>query len=256
MAAPGEKTRDRLKSAAAAALFHGLIGYAFLTGLGFDLVSEAPDQLKLFDVTEAPPPPAAEPPAEIDESDNRKTKDPEGAAAPPNKKDTPAPVVAPPPEIRIERPPPVVAAPAPAEGWAFDAGAAKIDGPGTGRGGEGTGLGSGLHGTGTGGGGGGRPRRAVLIRGGIYDRDYPPAALARGAQGVVFMRFVVAPNGRVRDCRITRSSGDRALDETTCRLIRERFIYRPASDAGGRPVPDTIIGEHLWELGPPGPDAY
>ena len=215
MAKLSQETRDRMKSAAGAAAFHGLLGYAFLTGLGFDVIPELPDRLRTFDVVEIPPPPPIEPPADVEDSDNRKTKDPEGAAAPPDKKATPAPVVAPPPEIRIERPPPVIAAPAPAEGRAFDAGAALIEGPGTGRGGIGTGLGSGLHGSGTGGGGGGRPTRAVHVSGGIYDRDYPPAAMARGAEGTVYLRFVVAPSGRVSHCSVTRSSGNRALDETT-----------------------------------------
>jgi protein TonB len=82
------------------------------------------------------------------------------------------------------------------------------------------------------------------------DSDYPRAAVRARASGIVFLRFVVAPSGRVSDCSVTRSSGNRALDETTCRLILQRFRYRPALDAEGRPVPATIRGEHVWDLGP------
>ena len=67
------------------------------------------------------------------------------------------------------------------------------------------------------------------------------------------LRFVVASTGRVSDCDVTRSSGSRALDETTCRLIMQRFRYRPARDGAGRPIADTIRGEHVWELGPEPP---
>jgi protein TonB len=87
------------------------------------------------------------------------------------------------------------------------------------------------------------------ISGRIMDADYPRSAVRARASGTVFLRFVVAPNGRVSDCGVTRSSGNRDLDETTCRLIVRRFRYRPAMDAEGRPVSATIRGEHVWELG-------
>jgi protein TonB len=52
---------------------------------------------------------------------------------------------------------------------------------------------------------------------------------------------------------VTRSSGSRALDSTTCRLIQSRFRYRPARDGAGKPIAETIRGEHSWELGPEPP---
>jgi protein TonB len=242
-----EKNRDRIKSALGVAAFHGLLGYAFLTGLGFDVVAEVSDELKMFDVTEEPPPPPAEiPPPDEARSEKNQTKDPEGAASPANLKNTPSEIVAPPPEIRLEVPPPVIAAPAAGQGSADSAGATDVPGPGTGSGGIGTGLGSGTQGTGTGGGGGGRFTHARWISGRIQDSDYPRASYEAGVGGTVFLRFVVAPNGRVSECRVTRSSGHPDLDATTCRLIQRRFRYRPARDARGRPIADVIIGEHLW----------
>jgi periplasmic protein TonB len=59
---------------------------------------------------------------------------------------------------------------------------------------------------------------------------------------------MVGADGRVFDCEITRSSGSRELDETTCRLIQERFRYEPSRDPSGRPVPATIVQNHIWEV--------
>jgi hypothetical protein len=42
-------------------LFHGLIGYALLTSLGFQLPVPIDDEMKLIDVLPDPPPPPAEP---------------------------------------------------------------------------------------------------------------------------------------------------------------------------------------------------
>ncbi|HYD38320.1 MAG TPA: energy transducer TonB, partial [Allosphingosinicella sp.] len=64
------------------------------------------------------------------------------------------------------------------------------------------------------------------------------------------------PSGRVSDCKVTRSSGSPALDSVTCRLIVARFRYRPARDAEGRPIAETISGEHVWEVAPQPPDTW
>ncbi|HMJ92675.1 MAG TPA: energy transducer TonB, partial [Allosphingosinicella sp.] len=164
-------------------------------------------------------------------------------------------IVAPKPKIPV--PTPLPAAPIAGQGSVEAAGAASVPGPGTGRGGQGIGLGSGTRGTGTGGGGGGGlGTRARYLSGGIRDSDYPRSAIEARKSGTVHLSFTVAPTGRVSACRVTRSSGSRALDETTCRLIMQRFRYRPARDGAGRPVADTIGGEHVWELGPEPPPIY
>lgn len=250
----GERDRDRIRSAVAVIAIHALLGWALLRGLGVELTQPADRHLKLIDLLQEPPPPPAVP-AEPDtaEAAVAKPAESEGAAAPANLADRPTEVLAPPPEIRLPVPPPIIVAPIAAEGLAPVAGAAELPGPGTGSGGVGSGLGSGERGSGTGGGGGGRGTRARLISGSIGPDDYPRAALAARAQGTVFIRFTVAPHGRVSDCAVTRSSGNRALDEATCRLIRRRFRYRPARDAAGRPVAEVVRGEQGWELGPEPP---
>lgn len=248
-----QENKERSASAAVVAIIHVLIGYAFLTGLGFQVGNAVDEGLKLFDVAEEPPPPVT--PARPDETRQKKRpkpKDPEGAASPPNKRNTPTEVVAPEPVIPV--PTPIDAAPIAGQGSAAAAGAAPIVGPGTGRGGQGVGLGSGTQGSGTGGGGGGGLAvHARWISGSIRESDYPRAAIQARKSGTVRIRFVVAPSGRVSQCVVTRSSGSAALDETTCRLIQSRFRYRPARDYTGQPIAETIRGEHEWELGPEPP---
>ena len=245
--------RDRIKSAAGVALLHGLVGYALLTALGAKAVSQAVERLKMFDVADVvPPPPLVEPPPDTEDNKVAKTKDAEGAASPANLKDTPSPVVVPEPKIKIPVPPPIVAAPVGGQGNAAAAGAARVPGPGTGSGGVGTGLGSGLHGNGTGGGGGGRAIPARWISGGIYTSD-DPRPLNTPYSDVVEFDHTIAANGRVISCRVTRSSGDRALDAHTCRLVMQRIRYSPARDAAGRAIQVVARGGHVWEPGlPPG----
>lgn len=96
----------------------------------------------------------------------------------------------------------------------------------------------------------GRPvTGAQLIQGRIRNSDYPRAARRARAQGTVYVRFAVQPDGNVGDCAITRSSGSAVLDATTCELIRSRFRYTPARDVEGRAVPDVIVGRQAWWLG-------
>jgi periplasmic protein TonB len=78
--------------------------------------------------------------------------------------------------------------------------------------------------------------------------DYPRESLRNGEEGRVFFRLTINPEGRVRDCTVTRSSGWPRLDETTCRLLTERLRYRPARDAAGNPTSGTDEGSITWQL--------
>lgn len=239
---------SRIGSAALVAALHALILAALLQGLGVSLPRDEPDRLVTFDVRELPEPP---PPRSV--AAKRRTPQREGAASPANLRSRAAPVVAPLPEVRLDLPPPVTAAPIPAAGLDRSSGASDRPGPGTGSGGVGEGTGSGRSGDGTGG-GGGRETPLRWLSGRITNEDYPLAALDAGQSGTVHLRFVVGVKGRVTDCTVTRSSGSRALDETTCRLIKRRFRYRPTLDARGRPVPDVVTGTHEWWLTDQPPD--
>ena len=243
MAALERDRKDRLKSAAAVAAFHTLLGYALVTGLGVRIGIPQSDDLKLFDIRpELPPPPV---PQEIAPAEKQAEKR-EGAASPPNLESKSTPVVAPPPEVKLEIPSPIIAAdkPSPIIGSDPTAGAADVAGPGTGSGGIGTGTGSGGSGTGPGGGGGGRP--AARVRGGFTARDYARIAGPLVLQGTVDVRYTIQADGHVTDCTVTRSSGHLRLDRATCEIIEDRFRYRPAQDDAGRPIASTKKTSFSW----------
>jgi protein TonB len=101
-----------------------------------------------------------------------------------------------------------------------------------------------MGGDGYGGGGGGTDLEQIA--GEITPRDYPRRLREDGIGGTVGLSFRVEANGRVSRCSVTQSSGVPELDALTCRLIIQRFRYRPSTDRFGRPIPDTIDGEHEW----------
>src|SRR5687767_1084406 len=72
-------------------LLHVALGYALITGLAYNVVKQAAEDLKTFDVEEEPPPPEEKPP-------------------PPEQPDTPPPpqIVAPPPLVRTNQTTPAI----------------------------------------------------------------------------------------------------------------------------------------------------
>lgn len=235
----GNAGRERWVSALAVAAVHGVIGLMLVQGLEFKVADTEQPALSVYDLTVPPPPPLVE--AEPDRAADPRE---EGAAAPPALDAVPTPIVVPP--VRLPQPSPVIAAPVAGQGAETLAGAAPVPGPGTGGGGVGTGTGSGRGGDGQGGGGGGV--RAEKTTGVIVDRDYPRAARRARQEGTVTTRFTVGTDGRARGCSVTQSSGHAELDATTCRLIEQRFRYRPAKDAGGQPVTEVRGWRQDWWL--------
>lgn len=242
-----ERNRDRIKSLLLVTAFHLLLGYALVTGLGVNVAEVVSDNLKSFNVIEAdPPPPLPDPPPPQEQSKREaEAPKPEGAASPKNIAATPSPVIVPPPRIPLPVPPTIIVAPVPGQGAQANAGAAPTPGPGTGSGGQGTGTGSGNSGSGSG--GGGIAVHASRIRGDISRRDFPRDAYRAGASGTTFVRLLIGTDGRVSQCTIDESSGHAALDALTCDLMRKRFLYEPARDAQGRPVPETVYRAQVWE---------
>jgi protein TonB len=109
----------------------------------------------------------------------------------------------------------------------------------------GSGAGGGAGGNGYGGDDGGGTD-LEQIAGSIEASDYPRHLRDAGIGGRVSFVFTVEPNGRVGRCTITRSSGVPELDALTCRLVQQRFVYRPSTDRYGRPIADEVEGEHDW----------
>ncbi len=199
------------------ALIHVLLGYVLVSGLAYNAVKKAAEDLKTFDVEDEPPPPPEEPPPP-----------PEDSPVPP-----PPQVSAPPPLVRIESPAPPIqttpniqpvvitprADPVPPRPPAPPA-----------------------------------PRKVQTARAqgslpGLFSTDdYPASALNNEEQGTTVVRLTIGTNGRVSDCTVTSSSGSRSLDNTTCSIIRRRARYSPARDENGNAVTDTDTARIRWQL--------
>ncbi|MEK9212508.1 energy transducer TonB [Sphingomonas sp. 2378] len=77
---------------------------------------------------------------------------------------------------------------------------------------------------------------------------YPPSAQREGAEGRVSAKLSIGTDGRVTDCSILSSSGNRALDDATCRISKARVRFTPAQDAGGNPVASSYTLNIRWQL--------
>lgn len=171
-----------------------------------------------------PPPPA------------RPGKSPGGPSAA-NLRNRASPVLAAPHSLPTA---PVVAATRPADGAAGQSGAADQPGPGAGAGGNGDGLG------GDGLGGGGIAAGPVQVRGRLSVDDFPFGLIGPGERASVRVSYVVERDGSVTRCRTLRSSGFGQVDTMACRLIEQRFYYRPARNAAGDPVRAGVEETHTW----------
>jgi protein TonB len=192
------------------------LGYAIITGLAYNVIKKATEDLKTFDVEEQPPPPEEPPPP---------PKDMPKVPPPPT---TPPPLVrmqAPTPPIQVvESPtpppiPPVVQAPAPPPPpppprKVQSAQSAKGD-----------------------------------LRSLFSADDYPASAQSAGAEGTVQASLTIGPDGRVVGCNVTRSSGNSSLDGATCNILRRRAKFTPARDSNGQPTTDSISTPPIvWRL--------
>lgn len=78
--------------------------------------------------------------------------------------------------------------------------------------------------------------------------DYPVAALRANEQGTSAFSVIVDKAGRVKECRITSSSGSAPLDEATCRLVTQRARFFPAVDEQNNPIEGSYSNRIRWVL--------
>ena len=210
----GEQTMSSRKaiSIGAVVLLHALIGYAFITGLAYNVIKKAATDLQVVDVVEAPPPPEQKPPP-----------------PPPEQKFEPPPLVSPPPIVQVQSltpppvfappPPPVIhetappAPPAPPPPVISKAAGAKGD-----------------------------PAQWFSTD------DYPPGALRDGREGTTIIAYVIGESGKVESCNVTKSSGSPDLDDTSCRLMLRRGKFSPALDQGGKPMKSSSSRSVRWQV--------
>jgi protein TonB len=217
-------SNSRIAAIVIVAILHALLGYAFVTGLAYNVVKKVAADLKTFDVEEPPPPDEKPPPP-----------------PPENQPQTPPPVVAPPPLVRTPvvspqiqtvniAPPPVItpqAAPAPPAPPAPPP--PPPPPPPAPHQAEGV-----------------KPRGNP--QGWVTNEDYPAAAMRSGESGTTSFRLSVGPDGRVTDCAVTGSSGSSTLDQTACRLLMRRARFSPAKDQNGQPMASSWASRFRWEL--------
>lgn len=233
--------QDRIIGAGGAAVLVALIGYGLVMGLGVDFQRRVVEDLKVISVLPDSPPPKPDPVPAPKKAEKRK----EAAASPPNLKAKATELVAPPPPIVLRQPPPVPlpCPPLPVPGPAIAAEPVERSAPMPAIGA--TTTGSGDSGDGDGGGGG---TDAELISNALRYRDLPRDVYESQAAGMVTYRATIGVNGRLSDCRIVRSSGNRALDVATCALALQHVRFRPARDASGRKVADSALFEQEWTV--------
>nr|NUR38165.1 energy transducer TonB [Sphingomonas sp.] len=190
------------------------IGYAIVTGLAYNVIKKATQDLKTFDVEEPPPPPEEPPPP------------------PKDMPKVPPPPITPPPLVRMEAPPPpiqtVTAPTPPVIPPVVPSPPAPPPPP---------------H----------KVQSAVSARGSLTSLfnadDYPASAQAAGAEGTAQATITIGTDGRVVGCTIIRSTGNSALDATTCNIIRRRAKYVPAKDSNGNPTTDSVTTPPIvWRL--------
>ena len=191
-----EMGSNRTAGIVVVAVIHAVLGYALVTGLGYNVIKQKIDDLKTFDVSEPPPPPEKPPPP------------------PPKDNTPPPPIIAPPAIVRmapIQSPvivtpimpqAPVITPPPrpnpPPVPHVSQTAKARGD----------------LHSY-------------------FSTDDYPASSLRNNEQGTTGVRITVGTDGRVADCQVTQSSGSSALDAATCTIIRRRAKYTPAKNDDG-----------------------
>lgn len=242
-----QPTRERATGAVIALVLQVAFCVLLIRALGVSFPPAVRDDLKVFGLAPKPPPP----PREELRPEEKPSKKASGKASPANLEAKRTETVAPPPVVPLPVPPPVAVAPIAGLGTAPIQGATNVRGPGSGAGGQGNGTGSG--GDGDGEGDGGIPPRQ--IKGRIKDSDYPRDAVLAHAGGTVSVKYKVGTDGRASDCTITHSSGSTALDATTCRLIVERFRFKPSRDETGVPVDSYIVEDHSWNISEAPPEG-
>jgi periplasmic protein TonB len=211
-----QMSSNRTAAIVIVALIHIALGYALVTGLAYNVIKNAADKMKTFDVEEEPPPPPEEPPPPPD----TETPPPPQIVAPPPivRTNTVAPPiistpVAPPPVITPTARPAPPAPPAPPKPVISQAAKAKANLPSL-----------------------------------FSTDDYPPSALRNEEQGTTAVRITVGTDGRVADCSVTSSSGSSTLDAATCSIIKRRARYTPAKDQSGNPITGNDSARIRWVL--------
>jgi TonB family protein len=93
-----------------------------------------------------------------------------------------------------------------------------------------------------------------------FAEDYPMKAFENRWEGVTAFELLIAPDGQVARCTVTKSSGHELFDARTCLIAQKRARFNPARGSNGQPVYGVYRSEAVWALpehkvnGTAGPD--
>lgn len=91
------------------------------------------------------------------------------------------------------------------------------------------------------------PAQTVTTNWEVFQKLYPPRAIAAHEEGLVGFVVTLDNQGAVRRCQVTHSSGHPLLDEETCKLITMNAVFKP--DPGLSPSQTkTSEGVINWKL--------
>ncbi len=205
-------TGSRLWSIIIVVIIHAIIGYAFVTGLAYNVVKKVAQDLKTFDVKDEPPPPEEKLPP-----------------PPPPDNMPPPPVVTPPPIVNVAptMAPVIIATPTPQPVIHIVPPAPPPPPPPP--------IVSRLEPR-------GNPGSWTS------NDDYPPAAIRASESGTTGFRLDIGPDGRVTQCTVTSSSGSSTLDSTTCSLLKRRAKFTPGRDSSGAASGGVYNSRIKWVL--------
>jgi protein TonB len=77
--------------------------------------------------------------------------------------------------------------------------------------------------------------------------DYPPVSIRLQEQGKVAIKYTVGPDGAVRDCAVTQSSGKVRLDDAACAMVKKKWKFKPATQ-DGKPVTVSMPADVTFAL--------
>jgi len=207
-----ELSGNRTLAIIVVAVIQFTLGYAIVTGLAYNVIKKASENLKTFDVEETPPPPEQPPPPP---PKNVPDVPPPPVAMRPvvETNVTPSPPIfsAPPQPITPQAPPAPPAPPPPA----------KVTKAQSARG---------------------------NLQGLFSGDDYPPDAMRNEETGRTTVRLTIGETGRVTGCSVISSSGSRSLDNATCRVLTSRARFTPAKLSNGQATTDTYTQTIVWQL--------
>lgn len=223
------RPRERITALVAVAIIQAGLAVALLMGFHVDVTRSGEIVQRLVEITLQKPPPPPQPVQPPPRPQHHQAAAPKAEPDKLGGSPGPKPAHAPPSVT------PVVAVKA----------TAAPSGGGTGTGPAlGSGAGGGAGGNGYGADDGGTDLEHIA--GEIGQSDYPRDLGRAGVGGRVSVTLTVEPDGRVSTCRLTRSSGVPELDSLTCRLMQQRFRFRPSTDRYGRPIRDEVEWDHDW----------